>query len=409
MDYILNMKKIVEKISLFENQTLESFDWQQYITREIYNKFNTIKFPVFWIIWLRWVGKTTYLLSQRKKEQKAVYISCDWNFLSGINFVELILYYKQNYDINSFFLDEIQFLENWDNFLKNLYDLGNIKIIFSGSSKIKIEKTWYDLSRRIFIQTLPIFSYWEFIQIKYGKQISFSFEELIKNHKQLSFEFSKYYTKDVDKETYLKYWEFWYFYQWFEKEFNFLLWNSLKKSIYEDIPQIAKLDAKNLNKLANILVYICNMGSSNISINAISNKIWLDNKIIKLYLEYLELIWWITLVSKYGNLSDSIRKDVKFYLISNNLMYHLNIKEDKDFIWKIRETFFLQNINNILNKNDWIKFKSRTDFVVFRNWKEYEFEIWWKNKSKNDVFTVKDKILNSEWNNIPLWLFWFLK
>jgi hypothetical protein len=69
---------------------------------------------------------------------------------------------------------------------------------------------------------------------------------LFKNYKELSFQYSKYYSKDVWKNEYLEYWEFGYFYQGFKDEFKFLLWNSVKKSIYEDLSQIWNLDTKNL-------------------------------------------------------------------------------------------------------------------------------------------------------------------
>jgi len=207
----------------------------------------------------------------------------------------------------------------------------------------------------------------------------------------------------------LEYWEFGYFYQGFKDEFKFLLWNSVKKSIYEDLPQIWALESKNLSKVEKLLFYITNMWANSISINSLSKKIGLDNKIIKLYIEYLEQLWWIYNIQKYWKLTENIRKEIKIYIANNNLMYYFVLKQDSNFIWKMRETFFLQNIKKVLQFKDSIKYKSRTDFVLNYNWKEYEFEIWWKNKLRKDVFVVKDNILLSEENIIPLWLFWFVK
>jgi predicted AAA+ superfamily ATPase len=90
--------------------------------------------------------------------------------------------------------------------LKNIYDLSNIKIIFSGSSKIKLETISYDFSRRVVIKYLPIFSYLEYLNIKHNINIKgFSLSELFKNYKELSFQYSKYYSKDVWKNEYLEY------------------------------------------------------------------------------------------------------------------------------------------------------------------------------------------------------------
>jgi len=408
-EYSPKMKEIINKIQYFQDKSIESFEKQKWIERDYYKVFDNTSFPIFGITWLRWVGKTTYLLSRRIKNKNSIYISCDWNFLAWLNLLDIILYFRDNFDIETFYLDEIQFLDNWDNILKNIYDLWWIKIIFSGSSKIKIEQVSYDLSRRVIIKELPIFSYGEYIFMKYNQKLAFSFIDLITDYKKLSFQINKYYSKDIDKETYLKYWEFGYFYQWYKEEFNFLLWNSFKKSIYEDIPQIAKLDTKNLKKLEKLIFYIVNMWASPITINALSTKVGLDNKIVSKYLDLLEQLWWIYKIQKYWSLSDTARKEEKIYISSNNLMYYFVLKEDSNLVWKIRETFFLQNIIRILWEKDWIRFKTRTDFVVYYSWKEYEFEVWWKSKKRiDDVFVVKDDVLLWEKNIIPLWLFGFL-
>ncbi len=158
-----------------------------------------------------------------------------------------------------------------------------------------------------------------------------------------------------------------------------------------------------------MIFYIVNMWASSITINALSTKVWLDNKIISKYLNLLEQLWWIYKIEKYWNLNQQIKKEEKIYLSSNNLMYNFIIKQDNNFVWKIRETLFLQNIIRILKEKDWIKFKTQTDFVVYYSWKEYEFEVGWKNKKRTDnVYIVKDNILLGEENTIPLWLFSFL-
>ena len=403
------MLEIFNKIVSFETKTIDKFKKQNYIERNTYKDFDKINFPIFWIVGLRWIWKTTYLLSRKIKTDKSLYISCDWNFLIWTNLLELILYINNNFWISTFYLDELQFLGNWDSILKNLYDISDIKIIFSGSSKISLEKTSYDLSRRVILKKLNIFSYLEYLNIKHKLNIEwFTFDELLENYQQLSFKYSKYFSKDIWKNDYLRYGEFGYFYSGYENEFNFLLWNSIKKSIYEDLPQIANLDTKNLSKLEKLLFYIANMWASSISINSLSKKIQLDNKIIKLYLEYLEQLGWIYNINKYWNLTDNIRKEIKIYLSSNNLANYFCIEKDSNFVWKQRETFFLQNMARFIDTNN-IFYKKRTDFIIKYKQKEYNFEIWWKNKSRNDVFTIKDDILIAEKNMIPLWLFGFVK
>ena len=134
------MLEIFNKIVSFETKTIDKFKKQNYIERNTYKDFDEINFPIFWIVGLRWIWKTTYLLSRKIKTNKSLYISCDWNFLIWTNLLELILYINNNFWISTFYLDELQFLGNWDSILKNLYDISDIKIIFSGSSKISLKK-----------------------------------------------------------------------------------------------------------------------------------------------------------------------------------------------------------------------------------------------------------------------------
>lgn len=156
--------------------------------------------------------------------------------------------------------------------MKNLYDITDMKILFSGSSKIKIQTKSYDLSRRVVLALMSLFAYYEFVDFMFKKKITFSFEEIITNHHQIAFKILHYIDKDVLKEQYLKYGEFWYFYQWFKDDFNFLLENSLKKSIYEDLPHTANIESKNLNKIEKLLFFIANMWASEISTGSLAKK-----------------------------------------------------------------------------------------------------------------------------------------
>jgi predicted AAA+ superfamily ATPase len=58
--------------------------------------------------------------------------------LKNVNFFDLIKELYKAYKIDTFFLDELQFLENWQQILKNIYDFLDVKVVFSGSSMLKI-------------------------------------------------------------------------------------------------------------------------------------------------------------------------------------------------------------------------------------------------------------------------------
>jgi hypothetical protein len=155
------------------------------------------------------------------------------------------------------------------------------------------------------------------------------------------------------------------------------------------------------------LLYLVSLWVSQVSINSLAKKVWINNKTCQLYLDYLEKLWWIIQVPKYGRISDSLRKEKKFYFSNTNILYALKVSAIKEdiFKWNVRESFFVSSLSRLKEKY-WfeIYFKSRTDFVVVYKWKVYEFEVWWKSKKRKDVFVIKDDILIWGENTIPLWI-----
>jgi len=77
------------------------------------------------------------------------------------------------------FLDEIQYIENWEAILKKYYDLSNkkIKFIVTGSQSILLKgKSKESLAGRIFDKYLPPLSFLEFLNINHEKVQSIDFD-----------------------------------------------------------------------------------------------------------------------------------------------------------------------------------------------------------------------------------------
>jgi len=181
----------------------------------------------------------------------------------------------------------------------------------------------------------------------------------------------------------------------------------MKKMIYEDWSILWNLDwIANLEKL---VYFVANTVQNKISFTSLGKKISVHPKTISNYLDLLERVWIFYNVKKYGTITDNLRKEVKPYFTSTNFIFPFCINcESSDIIWKLRENFFVSCLENFSKKQD-IFFKTTTDFVLIYKWKEYEFEIWWKSKKRqNNIFIVKDDILLWEKNIIPLWLFGML-
>ena len=143
------------------------------------------------IVGLRRVGKSTiqkqlidHLLIKNKIDPNNIfYFLFDYSSqLQRPEFLDEVLFFyfkevanKPSLDFENIvyiFLDEIQYIENWQSILKKYYDLSNkkIKFIVTGSQSILLtRKSQESLAGRVFDYYLPPLSFREFIKIKEEK------------------------------------------------------------------------------------------------------------------------------------------------------------------------------------------------------------------------------------------------
>ena len=106
------------------------------------------------ILGQRGCGKTTLMLQfikeNYKDSDKALYVSLDNFLFQDISLYEFAKKFSQ-YGGEILFVDEVHKYQNWDTHLKNIYDGLDLKVVFSGSSLLSIQKQNADLSRRSII------------------------------------------------------------------------------------------------------------------------------------------------------------------------------------------------------------------------------------------------------------------
>jgi len=143
------------------------------------------------LIGARGVGKTTFILNYLKNLDlplsKKLYISAD-----SIDVIEssLIEIAKKFEAIGGKVLaiDEIHKYKNFEIELKQIYDMLNLKVIFSGSSAINLEHKKADLSRRALIYRIDGLSFREFIEFKTDKKLPFfTLEDILQNHTDIAY------------------------------------------------------------------------------------------------------------------------------------------------------------------------------------------------------------------------------
>ena len=324
-----------------------------------------------------------------------------------------------NYWYRYFYVDEIHKYSNWNQELKNIYDnFPNIQLIFSWSSSVDIIKGTYDLSRRVSLLRLPVLSFREYLNFKYNLDIkSYSLQDLIDNNHNIP---GNLLQKDIailkEFKQYLDSWEFPFFLSSDDYNYKFKVDNIINKIVYEDISSFYKLKTQNLHVFKEIIYFIINSEPWLFNYNSLSKFLSISSETLKVYINILEEIWLLKIISFAGNISQETRKAKKVYFSLSNINNVENYVDIKN-TWRIRESFFVNNVSYVLKKNrlnEKIRYSDIWDFSIFLNGKDYIFEIWWKNKTKKqikwilDSYVVKDDIIDMWDKIIPLWLFWFM-
>jgi uncharacterized protein len=377
--------------------------------RDIYENINW-KDQIIGLIWERWVWKTTIMLQRLKENKKGFYFSADNPIAKDIWLFNFIYFLNHELDLEEFYIDEIHKYSQWTSEIKSIYDsFPNVKIIFSGSSSLDLYKGILDLSRRVSFYKVYTLNYKEYLKLYHNVEIpNFSLDEILKNHTKITLEYWNIH-KITYFEDFIKKGQYPYLKEYDDSGYISKFQNLLDKIIIEDLPVFVNLQTASLDKLRKLIYFIANSTPSELSFTNLSKKVWVDKIIIENVLTLLSKIWIISLIPKFGNLSDRVRKEYKIFLWNTNLYNAYNLSTES---WILRECFFISQVKRVDNIE--IFTPKIWDFTLQIYDKALHFEIWWKNKSlwkyDESIYIIKDNIIISEDKRIiPLWIFWLLK
>lgn len=388
-----------------------NLDFFRYFYDELEKDLNVI-----WIVWERWIWKTTSLLQYAKKHEKSFYFSADNSIVQSYWLFKTVFELFEEYKVENILIDEIHKFPNWTIELKNIIDsFPNKKIIFSWSSSLDIISWTSSLERRVkVIQVFPL-NFSEFVKMYYHIDIpTYSFEEIISNHKNISFELSNKINKR-QIEHYIKSWFYPYSFSFWENIFYEKLFNTQEKIITDDLPSFLNFQTSTLIKVKKIFYFIAHTLPWDLNYSSLAKKVWINSDTLENIVFILSKIWIINLVPKSVWLSDMLRKEFKIYLWNPNLYYSYDLNTN---IWIIRESFVIHFLKRLINKqNEFdveLSLPTNWDMNFKYNNINYIFEIWWKNKTKKQIkniensFIISDEIIISEQNKIPMWIFWLI-
>lgn len=376
--------------------------------RFLFEKVKTSTDKIIGIYGSRGVGKTTLMLQVLKeleyKNDEIVYVSCDHPIFANISLFEFAEYFSK-YGGKCIIMDEIHEAKDFEQELKSIYDFIDIKIIFSGSSAVKITNASF--ARRYAMMKLPVLSFREFCEMKLDISLpSFTFENLLQTHENSANQIILSLGDEKILKLYSEYLEFGAYPYYFaaKESFTQKLSDTINTVLFTDVALLYKVSASNIEMLKKLLHTISLSKPLELSIESLSKTVGVSKATLYNYIEYLHRAELLRHVVYEGKRFKSMQMPDKLYLSNTNILKTLTNSSD---IGTLRETYFASQVSF----NHSIYYVKNGDFLIDE---KYTIEIGGKNKSFAQIkdiansFVVADEIEVGFGNKIPLWLFGFL-
>jgi len=303
-------------------------------------------------------------------------------------------------------LDEVHKYPNWSQEIKNAYDRhSQLKIIFTGSSILKIREAYADLSRRAVVFNLEGFSFREYLNLKTNQSFPvLKLTDILEHHQEIVKDIWKIVKPLAFFESYLRYGYYPFFLE-NQETYHQKLREIISLTLEIDLPYNTEISHSKIFHIKQLLYIIAERVPFKPNIQKISERIATSRNTLKQYLHILDEAQIIALLFSEKKGMSSLTKPEKIYLHHPNLMYSLS-ESDAD-VGTVRETFFL----NQLSAKHEVFYTEKGDFRVDR---KYTFEVGGKNKDAKQIqgiehaFLAKDGLEAGFGREIPLWLFGFL-
>ena len=352
----------------------------------------------------RGVGKTTFLLQYAKEkfgtDRSCLFINMNNFYFCGHSMVDFAYEFQKNGG-KVLLIDQVFKYPDWSRELRMCYDrFPNLKIVFTGSSVMRLKEENLELSGIVKSYNLRGFSFREFLNLQTGNQFHpYSLEDILKNHEQIVKEI-------LPKVKPLEYFQDYMhhgFYPFFLEKRNFSenLLKTMNMMVEVDILLIKQIELKYLSKIKKLLYLLAVDGPVAPNVSQLASDIQTSRATVMNYIKYLADARLINMVYPRGE--EFPKKPSKIMMHNTNLMYSIYpVKVD---VQDVLETFFMNTLykDHKLNKGD-----KGTSFLVdghipFRICTEGT-----KIKNNPNVIYALQKAEVGHGNQIPLWLFGFL-
>jgi predicted AAA+ superfamily ATPase len=297
-------------------------------------------------------------------------------------------------------LDEAHKAEGFALALKAIRDSFDLRVVFSGSSALRIENELADLSRRAVVYELPVLSLREFMEIETGERFApCPLAEMVENHQEIAAGICARIRPIEFFRRYLRYGAY-PFYLESEKTYGQKLIEVINITIDSDLCGLFNIAPRKREKLKRILYMLCSTPPVELNKSKLSAAVGASWPTLSGYLEKMAAGSLIHCI-RAGRGMRAVNRPDKLLLNNPNLFHVLCAAPDTG---ALRETFFVSQLSHAhrLNCHD------RGDYLVDER---YVFEIGGAGKTTRqlgaqaDAYVAADGIETGAPWQIPLWLF----
>ena len=352
----------------------------------------------------RGVGKTTFLLQYAKEkfgtDHSCLFINMNNFYFSKYTLVEFAAeFVKRGGKV--LLIDQVFKYPEWSHDLRACYEMfPTLKIIFTGSSVMRLKEENPELSGIVKVYYLRGFSFREYLNLQSGNCFrAYPLQEILENHEQIA----KTILRNVKPLDYFQDYLHHGFYPFFLEKRNFSenLLKTMNMMIEVDILLIKQIELKYLSKIKKLLYLLAVDGPVAPNVSQLATEIQTSRATVMNYIKYLADARLINMVYPKGE--EFPKKPSKLMMHNTNLMYSIYpVKvEEQDVL----DTFFM---NTLYKDHKLYKGDKGTSFMVDNG---LHFRICaegCKFKNNPNVYYALHKLELGHGNMIPLWLFGFL-
>ena len=356
----------------------------------------------------RGVGKTTFLLQYAKEnfrcdDRQCLYINMNNFYFQGRGIADFAgEFYRTGGRV--LLIDQVFKQPNWSSELRKCYDLyPALKIVFTGSSVMRLKEENPELNQIVKSYNLRGFSFREFINLMTGNDFKpYTLSEIINNHDRII----KQVLPKVSPNRYFQDYLHHGFYPFFQEHRNYSenLLKTMNMMTEVDILLIKQIELKYLTKIKKLFYQLALDGPKAPNVSQLANYIETSRATVINYIKYLADARLINMIYPVGQVFP--KKPSKVMMHNTNLMYAIYpIKVERQ---NVMETFFV----NSLWKDHKVNQSTHENFYTIdetMRMKVCDAQSTAKTRNTSDViYADYNTEVGAGYRHIPLWLFGFL-